>query len=1391
MHRPRREAQKAGDMRPRKFGGRVPEHYQDLLTLLRSEDLMEVMQGVSQLSSELVMAQDDVLSTFPLDLMTPALVDCLRKDTIEDVGMYAINCLNQLAEALPNVCGIIAACNGIPALCAKLVNLSYIDVSEQAIKLLEKLAYEHAPQILQEGGLCTLLNVMDFFEAPTQRQILGLLSNLARGVLSQELFQTQVAPALPMVGTLLQYRSQDYLLTNGKALEFFESLVLSLERVCRNSPDVLKADIEEIRENGVLEHSMRLAQEAPQLRPQVFRLLAGMCSSDVQALSEWLHMGGVQMLAATLDQPDGDTRLGVYVVEALQLVESIMPGRGSESLYSSQPQLFTSLGETLIPKLLQLYERFVNKTVRQLTLDILEKFLIHEEFLKCISPRSAAVFLADLLGSKDLVTVKKALSIAKALYAKVPDLVAPCFLREGVISRIESLQHAELKQELPPPIREPLGRNRLRFLFEGMGGAMEPQLLDQFLRQMRRRGLEDEDLEMPLSERLRRTLSERSDTGKDLRAEVEALGREVLATQQRLGKDSFLLQELKSLSHRLFACATDDPEPQLSQFLALLDSEETVSAFEMSASGMATAIWRWVTCGHDFGDPVVPQKRQASLAARTKELFKTLSKQGHCGVSHLERLVQLLQEVLTRDQQLPLTLHDAHTGGVALGLRTLCQRVQLSLAYLPESPVDELPPQIRTEVNARRAVFEHVGTLGLAIEQYQPLSVLCELLGKVRSVQELDHFRISAFRAPSRFQGMSQGQFGLLRQHLRLQQMLRENFDVRTSLAELGFLGDNEELVRQMQEHLMRDTEAPEEPQVPSVPQLPASAVTAQLLVNHQPVPSDITVFEAINRYSDPLSEEPLTLHFRFIPRDDATHSETPKFVTGQQALLCQVLKESAHIGLDVTDPLLSPLRLLKLLSSLNQLSRVLGEEPTMMNSSVFQSQKLTALLGRQTQDIVAIIGHTANDWVYRLPIKCAFAFPFPLRVQLLKLSGLQPAKALHYFAAKTKLPGELLQLQVVKQKVQVDREHVLDTAKQTFSDLALLQQASLDFDYPNEEGTGLGPTMEFYSLVAREIRALKVWRNTGEEAGLFPAAGVSDEEGWFEFIGRFVGKALSEDKVVDLPISGAFWKLVFGGALSVQDLQQVDKTLYRHLCDLGEVAARRSWILNNPGLTADMKERQLSQLTYRGTAISDLGLSFVLPGYDLPLKPNGKDLFVTLETLEEYTTLVTEQTLMQTTQASAFRKGLELSVSVNHLAGFTGEELEILICGEDGGKWEVGMLAESVVPAHGYTKSSLVYGYLVQVMAELTAAEKKQCLQFLTGCPRLPLGGSCHVGFKALNPPLTVVRKKTQGPADHYLPSVMTCQNYLKVPEYSCLEVLRRQFKYAFTEAHDAFHLS
>ena len=58
------------------------------------------------------------------------------------------------------------------------------------------------------------------------------------------------------------------------------------------------------------------------------------------------------------------------------------------------------------------------------------------------------------------------------------------------------------------------------------------------------------------------------------------------------------------------------------------------------------------------------------------------------------------------------------------------------------------------------------------------------------------------------------------------------------------------------------------------------------------------------------------------------------------------------------------------------------------------------------------------------------------------------------------------------------------------------------------------------------------------------------------------------------------------------------------------------------------------------------------------------------------------------------------------------------------GSGWDPRTLLDSCKPDHGYTHDSKAIRLLFKVMSEYNREERRQFLQFVTGCPRLPVGG-------------------------------------------------------------------
>jgi len=394
--------------------------------------------------------------------------------------------------------------------------------------------------------------------------------------------------------------------------------------------------------------------------------------------------------------------------------------------------------------------------------------------------------------------------------------------------------------------------------------------------------------------------------------------------------------------------------------------------------------------------------------------------------------------------------------------------------------------------------------------------------------------------------------------------------------------------------------------------------------------------------------------------------------------------------------------------------------------------------------------------------------------------------------------------------------------------DLYASHKAMLEVEYFGEVGTGLGPTLEFYTLVSRELRRaeLHLWvaedppagkelqtteaksaPDTGANDtqqyvftpfGLFPKAIQQASDGTgvssrviqlFTFMGRFVAKALLDNRLVDLPLSLPFLRYILGLELGMTDLAEINPQLAKSLIKLQRLAECRSAILSAGGKAADI-ESAIAALTMDGCPVSDLGLDFTLPGQpEVELLPSGADRTVTIDNVGEYVQRVLSVYLLEGVRAQldGFCTGFSAVFPIAHLRAFSGEELDLLFNGTRE-KWDRDAVIEHLKFDHGYTRSSRAVGFLLGILCELEDSDLSQFLKFVTGSPRLPVGG-----LASLSPRLTIVLKRPENGVspDAYLPSVMTCANYLKLPDYSSKAVMRERLLTAIFEGQGAFLLS
>lgn len=530
-----------------------------------------------------------------------------------------------------------------------------------------------------------------------------------------------------------------------------------------------------------------------------------------------------------------------------------------------------------------------------------------------------------------------------------------------------------------------------------------------------------------------------------------------------------------------------------------------------------------------------------------------------------------------------------------------------------------------------------------------------------------------------------------------------------------------------------------------------------------------------------------------------------------------------------LSDPSLRMLALLRVLYTLSQHWGLLYGVHNFMpalQEEVFLNAKLSNKALRQLQDPLALMTGNIPPWLKTLSAFCPFIMPFETRHNLFYSTCFDRDRALQRLMDSSPElssgdSSERVTPRLDRKKRTVNREDLLKQAEVVFNEISLSNsRAMLEIQYDNEVGSGLGPTLEFYALVSRELQRcdLEMWRNFmtstdralyhkgGEKkyvfcpGGLYPtpvarnikSSQLNKIKNRFKMCGKFVAKALMDSRMLDMHFSVPLFKWMLGEerSLGLRDIQHIDEQLFRHLCKLQSLVEQKNRIIaQNKNLTGPALSKSLEKLTLDGCSVELLGLDFTLPGYDIELKKGGANVAVTIHNLDQYIRLVVYWTLVEGVrrQMDAFKEGFESIFPMDSLGHyFRPAELNRALCG-DSAHWSMDILRRACKIDHGYTIESRAIQFLFEIMEEFDEGQRRQFLLFVTGSPRLPVGGFC-----ALVPPLTIVKKSSEGqPSDKYLPSVMTCVNYLKLPDYSTKEVMREKLLVAQSEGQCSFHLS
>ncbi|ORY81328.1 Svf1-like-domain-containing protein [Protomyces lactucae-debilis] len=1339
------------------FSGQAGQ-FKNCLQQLKAQDPSIQLIALSELANILSMSTEDSLAGFfQIDAFVSELVKIMKGpdafgEENSELMLLACRCLANLMEALPPATANVAYGNAVPVLCQKLLEIQYIDLAEQALSTLEKISKDYPSAVVKEGGLAACLTYLDFFSTSVQRTAVNTAANCAKGVSAESFgIVRDVIPTLQTViagsdakvveaGCLCLTRLIESFQHNTKHLE--ELLEPSLTQTILAILDPMNATGSTLSEHTQTRflHVLALGAKASQLLAArlissglISTLYQLLTSLDVPDTVEGLVENSVVVLQALIHHPREQ------IAAILSLISAILPGLPSEEYYiglmAPQRSANDNRAELFERECPEQYERFA-RIVLPTLLDM------YNATVNAALRRTCLLALLKLVSNlkpevmaRVVHNVPLAVFIAGLLGSADENLIlAGIRLSNLLLQRLASIYANKLAVEGCVDAIEAL-QSQYANLPETKSMPIKPPAERRHTHEddEDQEDIHDDDLddvdEMDDDE----DMSEESDVQQPESHMIYSAASDFLKQYKSVdGGDATRESTLATLSDLAERLKSTDIETALKDFGDML-AKQPVSSYYLEKSGILGALLTALT-----NDSSVQNRR----------LFAK-----HFSSATL--LVSKLQQLLSRAEKFEVATSSA--GDERRSASILAKQLKLKLVA-----GDDIP---------------------------RPFRMLMVSIHAIATFKALDDYlrpRIAVAK-PSNNSGVA-----------ALAQLT-------SASAAAGPIGETS----------VDEDEAAVSVEVSGGKAIAKTADGEKIATPRTSTPDTSTPRKQALSYSAALQASPKDWHLQFeVDGQIVAHDTTiyggvsqpdrnlqriyeVKFrkVAGPAPAPVQVSEERS-LGLPASVQNDSAAPILELL-------KVLHDMETLPPAS-FVNTKLTAKLNRQLEEPLIVASSCLPPWSLDLPRHFPFLFPFETRYLFLQSTSFGYSRSMSRWQSQAKSDDDTRPFlgRLQRQKVRISRPRLLESAIKVM-ELYGASPSVLEVEYFDEVGTGLGPTLEFYSSVSLELskNRLHLWRADDEEAeyafstaGLFPAPLPSCNEektkvtlALFKMLGTFVARSMLDSRMIDLALSPMLFKVDF--TPTWEDVAQVDPALGKSLALLAQFADAYQAVLD-ADMTDSQRGKAVRAITFENCTVEDLGLDFAYPGNpEVELMPGGSQVEVTIHNVADYVTKVTDATLGSgvARQIAAFRKGFSAVFPYSALRAFTPLELSMLFgSGEE--DWSAETLADNIKADHGYTMDSKTIQNLISVLSQLDKIDRRAFLQFITGSPKLPIGG-----FKALTPQFTIVCRPHEAPmtADDYLPSVMTCVNYLKMPDYSSREVLQTKLVLAMREGSGSFHLS
>ena len=475
--------------------------------------------------------------------------------------------------------------------------------------------------------------------------------------------------------------------------------------------------------------------------------------------------------------------------------------------------------------------------------------------------------------------------------------------------------------------------------------------------------------------------------------------------------------------------------------------------------------------------------------------------------------------------------------------------------------------------------------------------------------------------------------------------------------------------------------------------------------IDDQPISNDTTIYRAVHyNKSQPADPSPRNVW-------SAIHAVKFKRVPGPPPPELSSLKPLSEATTTAADSSMPPslhehpttskiLRLLNILHEMNaNLDDVLDDSKANINVKAepvaqFVNTKLTAKLNRQLEEPLIVASNCLPSWSEDLARLYPFLFPFETRHLFLQSTSFGYARSMTRWQNQSAEENRRdrhrddrpFMGRLQRQKVRISRTRMLESAMKVM-ELYGGSSSVLEVEYFEEVGTGLGPTLEFYSTVSKEFskKRIKLWRendsNDNDEyafgkLGMFPAPMTAEQAeteagkkilNQFKMLGKFIARSMLDSRIIDVSLNPTFFRIGDQPStipLSLGAVKTVDSDLAKSLKLLKQYANAKIEIDGKSHLSTAQRSQAARKAVINGAHVEDLSLDLTLPGYPaIELIPNGGNTLVTLDNVGSYVDKVIDMTLGSGVQQQVdqFRTGFSEVFPYSALKAFTPSELVML----------------------------------------------------------------------------------------------------------------------------------